>query len=43
MEKRTPKEVANFLDRPVALDSVRGIARWFWYDEVHWRYDLSVL
>lgn len=34
MIKRTPKEVANFLGKPVALDSVRGIARWFWYDEV---------
>ena len=32
--KKTPKEVANFLGKPVALDSVRGIARWFWYDEV---------
>ena len=32
--KKTPKEVANFLGKPIALDSIRGIARWFWYDEV---------
>lgn len=32
--KLTPQEVADFLGKPIAKDHIKGIARWFWYEEI---------
>lgn len=32
--KKTPQEVADFLGRPIAKDTIVGETRWFWYEDV---------